>query len=345
MGSRIVSPHRRKLVLGSAAGLALAGLPARAQRPADWDKVIAAAQKEGKVLLYTGAVGAGFHHVVGRFFEKRYGIKVDVLEARASELRERIRTEQAAGRFLGDVSHNGATTTTLQIPAGTFQPHGGLPNAANLLPGFKADELRAPIFTLIYGILVNTNLVKPGEEPKSWKDLLHPRWKGRILSDDMRALGGGSVFFFATTDKFGREFHDKLAQQNIQFSRDLKGSERRVARGEFAIWIPQVFSNYPLLKGLPVKLVIPQEGATYIAYEVAMLKNAPHPNAARLYMDFFLSEEAQLVYANTGNGITVKGVVDKATQDMRALAGAKLLGTTEAARQDQMLALAKEIYK
>jgi len=343
-----MSKARRRLLLGSAAGLALAGggFPARAQqRPADWDKVVAAAQKEGRVTLYTGQVGANTHYVIGRFFEKRYGIKVDVLEARASELRERIRTEQAAGRFLGDVSHNGSTTTTLQIPAGTFQPHGGLPNAANMLPGFRNDELRASIFTLIYGMLVNTRLVKPGEEPKSWQDLLHPKWKGKILADDVRALGGGSVLFFALMDKFGRSYHEKLAQQNLQFSRDIRGSERRVARGEFAIWIPQVLSNFPLLQGLPVKLVIPQEGCIYVAYEMAMLKNPPHPNAARLLMDYFLSEEAQLVYSNTGNGIVMKGVVEKTAEDMRSLAGAKLLGTTEAARQDQMLALAKEIYR
>ena len=76
-----------------------------------------------------------------------------------------------------------------------------------------------------------------------------------------------------------------------------------------------------------------------------MLKNAPNPNAARLLMDFFLSEEAQLVYANTGHGVTVKGIVEKATEEMRKLAGAKLLGTTDYRRQNDMLALAKEIYK
>ena len=73
----------------------------------------------------------------------------------------------------------------------------------------------------------------------------------------------------------------------------------------------------------------------------------PTPTAGDALLDSLiaLSEEAQLVYANTGNGVTVRGVVEQATQDMRALAGAKLLGTTEAARQDQMLALAKGIYK
>ena len=339
---------RRRFLAGGAAGLGLAAAgisPVRAQAPADWDKVVAAAKKEGRVVMYTGAVGIGFHHAIGRMFEKRYGIRVEVLEARASELRERIRTEQAAGRYLGDVSHNGSTTTALQMDAGTFQPHGGLPNAANLQAPFKADAIRAPIFIFNYGILVNTRLVKPADEPKSWKDLLDPKWKGKIISDDLRALGGGSVFFFVTTEHFGRGFHDRLAQQNLVFTRDQRASERRVAQGEFPIWIPMVYPNVPQMKGLPVKLVMPSEGATYVGYDVAMLKNAPNPNAARLLMDFFLSEEAQLVYANTGHGVTVKGIVEKATEEMRKLAGAKLLGTTDYRRQNDMLALAKEIYK
>ena len=66
----------------------------------------------------------------GAAFEAKYGIRFEVLEARASELRERIRTEQAAGKVLGDVSHNGSTTTALQLAEGTFQPYGALPNGA-----------------------------------------------------------------------------------------------------------------------------------------------------------------------------------------------------------------------
>ena len=260
-----MSARRRFLAGGAAgAGLMAAGLPLRAQQPADWDKVVAAAKKEGRVVMYTGAVGIGFHHAIGRLFEKRYGIRVEVLEARASELRERIRTEQAAGRYLGDVSHNGSTTTALQMVAGTFQPHGGLPNAANIVAPFKADDIRAPIFVFNYGILVNTKLVKPADEPKSWKDLLDPKWKGRIISDDMRALGGGSVFFFVTTDHFGRGFHDKLAQQSLVFTRDQRASERRVAQGEFPIWIPMVYPNVPQMKGPRLRGKEPQaQGATW----------------------------------------------------------------------------------
>ena len=337
----------RLALLALAAGVALgmSALAALAQTKAEWDQVIAGAKQEGKVVLYTGHVGVPFHGAVAKAFEQRYGVKVEILEARASELRERIRSEQAAGRYLADVSHNGSTTTVLQMRAGTFQPHGPLPSLGNIIPPFKADAVRVPIFILAYGILVNTDLVKPGDEPKSWRDLTDPKWKGKILSDDVRALGGGSVFFFVTEHAFGDDFHRKLAQQQIQFSRDLRLSERRVARGEFSIWIPQVLSNMPELKGLPVKLVIPAEGCSYVTFELAMLKNAPHPNAARLLMEFFLEREAQLIYANGGNGVTVKGMAEQAPAEIRPLAAPKLLGTTNADEQDAMLKLANDIYK
>jgi iron(III) transport system substrate-binding protein len=297
------------------------------------------------VVLYSGHVGVKFHHDVARLFEQRYGIAVEILEARASELRERIRTEQAAGRFVADVSHNGATTTVLQMRAGAFQPHGGLPSLGTIMPAFKADDIEVPIFILAYGILVNTALVKPDDEPKSWLDLADPKWRRKILADDMRALGGGSVLFFVTAHAFGDDFHRRLATQQIQFSRDVRLSERRVARGEFSLWVPQVLSDTPELKGLPVKLVIPKEGCTYVTFELAMLKQAPHPNAARLLMEFFLEKEAQLVYALGGNGVTVKGIAEQVPEELRALAAPPLLGTTNAEEQDAMLKLATEIYK
>lgn len=339
------SPARRAALGTLAAATLAATRPASAQGDAEWARVVAAARKEGRMTLYTSGVGSTFHKDVGRLFEQKYGIRFEVLEARASELRERIRSEQVAGRFLGDVHHNGATTTALMLADGNFQPHGGIPNASRLLPAFVADDVRVPSNVQSYGILVNRNLVKAGEAPKSWKDLLDPRWKGRILSDDLRALGGGSVFFFVMHDAFGPDFHEKLAAQNLVFSRDIRNDERRVARGEYPIYIPQLLPYYTQLKGLPVDFVVPQEGRPYVRFDLAVLKNAPNPNAARLFIHHFLDVESQLVYANAGFDPTMQGVVDRASPEVRALLGTKVMGTTVVERQNAMLDLAKRIYK
>ena len=338
----------RRTVLRLAALSALAApRAAAAQAPADaeWKKVIEAAKKEGKVVVYNGAVGTPALPKVGAAFEAKYGIRFELLEARASELRERIRTEQAAGKVLGDVSHNGSTTTALQLAEGTFVPYGALPNAARPVAPFKADGTRVPIYVIPYGILVNTDMVKPGEEPKSWKDVLDPRWKGKILSDDMRALGGGAVFFMVMTQRFGKEFHEKLAEQQPHMNRDLRGNYPRIARGEYPLYLPMTLPDIMELKGLPVKAIKPTEGSPYVRFDGALFKGSPHPNAGRLLLDFFLSDEGQLAYGNLGFVPVVGGLEGKISAEARAVAQTTLLGTTDPKLQDDMLKLAKQIYK
>ena len=338
--------RRSVLRLVALAPFATAG-PADAQTPADgeWKKVVDAAKKEGKVVVYNGAVGTPTLPKISAAFEGKYGVRVEVLEARASELRERIRTEQAAGKVLGDVSHNGSTTTALQLAEGTFQPHGPLPNTGKPVPPFAVDDVRVPIYVIPYGILVNTEMVKPAEEPKSWKDVLDPRWKGKILADDMRALGGGAVFFMVTQQKFGREFHEKLAQQQPHMNRELRGNYRRVARGEYPVYIPFTLPDILDLKGLPVKVILPPEGSPYVRFDGAIFKNAPHPNAARLLVDFFLSDEVQTIFTSLGYPPVIGGLESKISAETRPLAQAKLLGTTDPKLQDEMLKLATQIYK
>jgi iron(III) transport system substrate-binding protein len=332
------------LLVSALTGFALCS-SATAQTNAEWQKVVQAAKKEGKVALYAAGIGVRVHKEIGLAFEKKYGIRFEILEARASELRERIRTEQAAGRFTGDVQLNGYSVTSLMVKDGSFQPLGTLPNAKNLLPQFAAHEYSIPLYKVLYGILINSELVKPADEPKSWKDLLNPRWKGKILSDDTRALGGGSVFFMVMYDTFGTEFHEKLAAQGPMFTRDMGNAERRVAQEEYPLYSPEVLNFYTQLKGLPVKYIVPKEGSPYIRFDLALLKNAPHPNAARLLINYFLETETQLVLANQGIGPTVKGVIEHANPELREMLNAKLLGTTVPERQNEMLELARKIYK
>ena len=147
-------------------------------------------------------------------------------------------------------------------------------------------------------------------------------------------------------DTFGKEFHEKLAAQKPVFSRDLANSERRVARGEFPLYLPFSLQNYNNLKGLPIKPIVPAEGRPYVRFDLAMLKNAPHPNAARLFMNHYLEPDSQLVFANAGYNPVIKGVVEKTLEEIRAAAGDQGDGHHRLPeRQDAMLELAKQIYK
>jgi len=309
--------------------------------------LIEAAKKEGRVAYYTSYVSPQLHEAVKKAFEQKYGIPVDLLNVRASELEERIRTEQAAGRFTGDVIQHGQASITRLSRAGIIQPYGYVPNAANMIDSQPADAIQTGSLITAYAIMVNTNLVKPEEEPKSWRDLLNPKWKGRILSDDMRALGGGFAMFSAIMQEptLGEAFHREFAKQNIVFTRDVGQSERRVARGEYPVWIPQVSVNVLGLKGLPVHVIVPKEGVAYVRLDQAMLKNAPHPNAARLFMNYYLSEENQMRVGSMGLVPVVKNVAERIPKEQRVMEGAKLMGTIVVETQQKYLNLASEIYK
>ncbi|WP_249151451.1 extracellular solute-binding protein [Bradyrhizobium liaoningense] len=318
---------------------------ALAENP-DWSGVVEAARKEGKVVVYSMALGAPYYAAVLKSFESKYGIKVESLDLRASELAERVRTEQSAGRFLGDTEIITTTMIEEQLKTGDYvQKVGAIPNVANLREPFKASDVSVPAYVQPMGILINTRLVKPDEEPKSWNDLNDPKWKGKILSDDMRPLGSGNSMFSVLQNKMGASFNEKLADQKPVFSRDMRNDARRVARGEYPIYVPQVFAFASDLKGLPIKVVIPEEGAPYAQMEFALLKNAAHPNAARLLINHFLEVDSQLLYANAWMLPVVKDVAERANDDAKMFANAKLMGMATLAERPSMMELARKLYQ
>lgn len=322
----------------------LGGGTASAQQ-AEWTPVIEAAKREGRVVVYHMSLGAPYFTAVVKSFESKYGITVESLDLRASELVERIRTEQAAGRFLGDVEIVTTTMIEEQLKTGDFVSKlPQIPNASTLRAPFQVTDHSVPAYVQPMGILINTRLVKEEDIPTSWNDLTDPKWQGKILSDDMRPLGSGNSLFSVLQTNMGKEFNEKLAQQKPVFSRDMRNDARRVARGEYPIYIPQVFAFASDLKALPVRVIIPKEGAPYAQMELAQLRNAPRVNAARLFIQHFLEVESQVQYANGWMLPVVKGAVERANADAQPFANAKLMGIAKLSERAAMMELARKLY-
>jgi len=314
---------------------------------ADWERTMAEARKEGTVVYYTSFFGSPQQLALIKRFEEETGIRVQLLDVRVSELDLRIRTEQSSGRYLADVFLNGGDNVNINYRAGLIAPLTPVPNMKRIRPEFATEitDYKTPGYMIAYGLLVNTKMVKPDETPKRWHDLLDPKWKGKILADDLRASGGGFVFFSATLKKFGRDYHEALAKQNLVFSRDPGQDQQRVARGEFPLRLPQTFAPYQLLKGLPVNMVIPEEGVPYVRFDFSVAKNAPHPNAARVFINWYLSDGAQVGFGDMGAIPAVAGLEDRIRPEARMMATARPLGTTNESTRDAEMQLATEIYK
>src|SRR6516162_2260732 len=143
----------------------------------------------------------------------------------------------------------------------------------------------ASVFALLSPIGYNTKLVTPQEAPKSFVDLLDPKWKGRIVK--ARPDYSGVIFTatFLLARELGWSYFEKLAQQNVIQVLSASEPPKRLARGESAVQE----------EGAPIEIVHASEGTPLITAQSAVFQSAPHPNAARLFQSFLFSVEAQQV--------------------------------------------------
>ena len=340
---------RRHLIAGASA-LPFAGLAPRPAPAQDngWDKVIEAARKEGQVVLSTG-LESRVVRTVRDNFTKKYGVQVNALVGRPSEVRERIRVAQFANRQQVDVVFGSEALTNIRynedktvadVPA---QLKGDLDRTS-----LKSDVPFVPQITITYGLLVNTSMVKPDDEPKGYFDLLDPKWKGRILIDDPRTNGPGHIYFIGTKpfgDARHEDFHRRMASQNPAFVIGTQDAARKVVTGQYPVLVGFTLPDITQFPGLPVKAIAPVEGCPFILYGCSIVMNAPHPNAAMLFTHYNSSDEALTEYASAGFGPGVKSIMEKMPANLRPLVDVKLLGTTNPKGQEEALKMARTIYK
>jgi len=318
--------------------------PAQAQEK-DWDKIAAAAKAEGRLVVYSVDSSLSVRSNA-KLFEQRFGIHVDVADLRGGEARSRMMAEQVANRPVADVSI--ASDTVRSAPADVaalYVKHPPLPNASRLPAQFADDGLLTVTNLILYGLMMNTNLVKPEDMPKSWTDVLDPKWKGKFLSQDPRTGNGTNTTLNVLNAKFGLDFVKRMAEQKMVYTTEINVGERRIAQGEFSGFFGISLRNLLKLDGLPVKGVVPAEGGPFDLNVMALVKGAPHPNAALLFMNFLLSEEAQKTYADNGSVSVTGAKSDVIPAHMRFIQEAKLLGRSDPLGQDKSYALMTEIFK
>ena len=284
--------------------------PAYSQsRNPEWDKVVEAAKKEGRVVVSIPTSAELRKEFEGGFQKAFPGIELELNVARGASNINKIIEEQNAGVRTMDL-HIGGTTSIITglLAQNLLEPV--MP--AMILPEVKdaknwwGGHMWADIAKkFIYGftaymtetIWYNTTLVK-ADEITSWDSLLDPKWKGKIAILDPRSPGSGeSTWAFLWRIK-GEAYLTKLAAQEMLVGRNLRQLGENVARGKSAISLGLSYYTYlPFIKaGLPVKPISNIKEGYYAASgsgNVVLLKNPPHPNAAKVFLNWLLSTDGQ----------------------------------------------------
>lgn len=299
--------------------------PAVAPWQKEWDKVVEAAKREGKVVIYSTG-GTGTRAAISKGFKQKYGLDAEVLTAPGGATAEKILTERRAGLYVADIYIGGATTVVTQLkPVGVFdslEPALILPEVANpklwwggQLNWVDKDHQIFLFEAYTSGDLgINTELVKPGEI-KVLNDLLNPKWKGKIIINDPTIAGTGVKFVGVVVTKRSWDFWREMAsKQEPIVLRDARLQVDWLARGKYAIVI--IPKSEPMTEfinaGAPITGLATE--IQYVTGDVMGMPNkAPHPNAAKVFINWFLGPEGQRAYSESQGTVSAREDVAVAT--------------------------------
>jgi iron(III) transport system substrate-binding protein len=259
--------------------------------------LIEAARKEGKVSFYT-AMDIAVAEKFAKAFEAKYpGIAVRVERSGAERIFQRIAQEKASNIHAVDVVNSAHAAHLIVWKRNNWlEPYVPEDVAKHFPPEHKdADGMYATQRAWMSVIGYNTNLVKAEEAPKSWADLLDPKWAGKMVKAHPAYSGTIMTATYQMSRDLGWEYFEKLSKQRVMQVQSSTDPPKKLALGERAIMADGNDYNLILLKeaGQPVEVVYPAEGTPLITGPNAIFKNAPNPNAARLLQSYLFSLEAQ----------------------------------------------------
>ena len=332
---------------------------------AEWDKLIADAKKEGKVVIYAGPIGDA-REALTTAFRQKYGISLEILLGRGEELVTKVETERRAGIYSVDIMLHGMTTYFNSVkPKGLTVPITPLLVVPEVLDRSKWRGGRLPfadkeehLAVLVLGsaphLLVNTGLVKPGEF-KTHQDFLDPKWKGKIVINDPSLGGAGTEWFtFVLMQLMGQEkgtaFMKQLVKQEPALTRDQRLLAEWVARGKYvgAIGTSKATATDLMRADAPgafadMKDPRPTSSGTG---NLMVVDKAPHPNATKLFTNWILSREGATVYSKAHGYAATRTDVSTEGVDPFVIPSADevILGEEYQKSKGKMRKLAAEIF-
>jgi iron(III) transport system substrate-binding protein len=267
-------------------------------------ELVEAARKEGKIVWYT-SVELELAERVAKAFEAKYpGIPVQVERSGAERNFQRLSQEYGSNIHVADfVNSSDAAHFIVWKRQGWLAPF--VPDeVAEYYPPEQRDPDGAyATWRMTLSIMgYNTKLVKPDQAPKSFAELLDPKWAGKMVKAHPGYSGTILTSTFEMARDLGWDYFQKLAKQRVMQVQSATDPPRKLAAGERAVMIDG--SEYVLLlakqNGSPVEPIYPSEGSPSIVGPSAVLKDAPHPNAARLFAIYSFSAECQQLIVDVG---------------------------------------------
>ena len=300
----------RRNVLKAGAGLAALGLgvlprPAHAAREmsAHEKELYAAAKQEGSLTWYTAHSDDITAQALGRDFEAAYpGIKVSVVRTTAQVAFQRVSQEIRAGAMQVDVLSSTDIGHYVYLKEKKLLEKYVPENAARVLDIYKNYDLDGYYFVTSAGMMAigyNTTKVAAADAPKTWTELIDPKWKDKVTLGHPGFSGYVGTWVVTMRKLYGWQYFEKLAQLNPQIGRSANDTVTMLNAGERAVSAGPVGTTMQSAKkGNPLAMVYPSDGAVLIFAPSGIMKGVKHPQAARLFMEYLLSPEAAQIWVD-----------------------------------------------
>ena len=259
---------------------------------ADMASLVAAAQAEGSVVVYSGASSAQLEQY-GIDFTAKYNIPVEIVRLTGAQTSQRFATEQAAGIQGADIVgtsesayYDGNSAWFMDLSKENLPHYVSWPDDAK-------SPYRVIMSRGVLGLIYNSDMIKEEDAPKVWADVIDPKYNGQIILADTQSSVNWGGWLKAMHDTFGDSYIQTLAGMGFQVVASGQTGAQQIAAGAKPLNFPSAisFASGLIKDGAPIKYVYMAEPTVTNRFNFGAAANAPHPNAAKLFMDWLISPE------------------------------------------------------